>query len=48
MPQSDTPGEKTWPTQPMPVTPAALGQQSFTAATDIVTLTPELEAVCRT
>ena len=47
VPQSDVAGEKTWPTQPIPVTPPPLAKQSFTAATDLVNLTPELEAVCR-
>jgi len=47
VPQSTTPGEKAWPTQPVPVTPPPLAKQSFTAATDIVTVTPELEAVCK-
>jgi len=47
VPQSNTPGEQTWPTQPIPVTPPPLAKQSFTAATDIVTVTPELEAVCK-
>lgn len=47
VPQSNVPDEKTWPTQPVPVTPPPLAKQSFTAATDIATVTPELEAACK-
>ncbi len=44
VPQSNVTDEKTWPTQPVPVTPPPLARQSFSAATDLVNLTPELES----
>jgi quinoprotein glucose dehydrogenase len=47
VPASTVTDEQAWPTQPIPVTPPPLAKQSFTAATDIVTVTPELEAVCK-
>jgi len=47
VPQSNVTDEKTWPTQPVPVTPPPLARQSFTAATDTVNLTPELESFCK-
>jgi len=46
-PKSNVEGEETWPTQPVPVTPGPLAKQSFTAATDITTITPELNAFCK-
>jgi quinoprotein glucose dehydrogenase len=46
VPQSDVPGEQTWPTQPFPVKPAPFARQSFSMA-DVATVTPELEAYCR-
>jgi len=47
VPQSNVTDEKTWPTQPVPVTPPPLARQSFSAATDLVNLTPELESFCK-
>ena len=47
MAQSEVPLEKTSKTQPFPVKPAPLSRMSFTEA-DIATVTPELEAACRT
>ena len=47
VPKSNVTDEEAWPTQPVPVTPPPLARQSFTAATDTVTLTPELEAFCK-
>ncbi len=47
VPQSNVTDEKTWPTQPVPVSPPPLARQSFSAATDLVNLTPELESFCK-
>ncbi|HYS45977.1 MAG TPA: PQQ-binding-like beta-propeller repeat protein, partial [Rhizomicrobium sp.] len=47
VPKSNVTDEETWPTQPVPATPPPLARQSFTAATDIVSLTPELESFCK-
>jgi quinoprotein glucose dehydrogenase len=46
VPQSDTPGEQSSPTQPFPVKPAPLARQGMTAA-EIFTGEPEHEAFCR-
>jgi quinoprotein glucose dehydrogenase len=46
VPASDVPGEQAWPTQPFPVKPAPFARQSFAMA-DVATVTPELEAYCR-
>jgi len=45
--QSEVPLERTSKTQPFPVKPAPLARMSFTAA-DVATVTPELEAACKT
>lgn len=45
VPQSDVPGEETWPTQPFPVKPPGLSRQSVSAS-DLNTLTPELKKFC--
>lgn len=45
VPQSDVPGEVTWPTQPFPLKPPPLARQSMTRA-DITTLTPEANKYC--
>jgi quinoprotein glucose dehydrogenase len=42
VPQSDAPGEQTWPTQPFPVKPAPFARQSFTEQ-DINPYLPEEE-----
>jgi quinoprotein glucose dehydrogenase len=47
VPQSDVPGEATWPTQPFPVKPPPLSRTTFDPATDFYTLTPEHAAYCR-
>jgi quinoprotein glucose dehydrogenase len=47
VPASTVPGEEAWPTQPVPSKPAPLARQSFSAATDIATVTPEHEAFCK-
>ena len=41
VPQSDTPGEETWPTQPFPTKPPAFDRQGFTDD-DLIDFTPEL------
>ncbi len=46
VPQSDTPGEQSSPTQPFPVKPLPLARQGMTAA-EIFTGEPEHEAFCR-
>jgi quinoprotein glucose dehydrogenase len=46
VPQSTVKGEQSWPTQPVPTAPPPLARQSFTAATDVATVTPELNAFC--
>jgi quinoprotein glucose dehydrogenase len=47
VPKSNVTDEETWPTQPIPVTPPPLAtRQSFTAATDVTTITPELHDFC--
>jgi glucose dehydrogenase len=49
VPQSDVPGEHTWPTQPIPVKPPALARVSFKPE-DLVTAedtTPEQAQACR-
>lgn len=43
VPQSDVPGEKTSPTQPIPTKPAAFERQGMTVD-DLIDLTPELKA----
>ena len=47
VPQSEVPLERTSKTQPFPLKPAPLARMTMTAA-DIATVTPELEAACRT
>jgi quinoprotein glucose dehydrogenase len=47
VPQSEVPLERTARTQPFPLKPAPLSRNSFTAA-DLATVTPEIEAGCRT
>ena len=47
VPQSDVPGEATWPTQPFPVQPPPLSRTTFDPAKDFYTLTPEHAAYCR-
>jgi quinoprotein glucose dehydrogenase len=46
VPASTVTDEQAWPTQPVPVTPPPLAKQSFTAATDVTTITPELHDFC--
>ena len=46
VPASTVTGEQAWPTQPIPAKPPALARQSFTAAKDIATVTPEHKAFC--
>jgi quinoprotein glucose dehydrogenase len=41
VPQSNTPGEETWPTQPFPTKPPAFDRQGFTED-DLIDFTPEL------
>ena len=47
VPQSDVPGEATWPTQPFPLKPPPLARTSFDPLTDFYTLTPDHAAYCR-
>lgn len=46
VPQSDVPGEATWPTQPFPLQPPPLSRTTFDPARDFYTLTPEHAAYC--
>ena len=46
VPQSELPGEETWPTQPFPTKPPAYARQGFTEA-DITDLNPEAHAFVR-
>jgi len=43
---TDVPGEKPWPTQPMPVSPPPLARISY-SADEINDLTPTMKAVCQ-
>lgn len=45
VPQSDVPGEATWPTQPIPTKPPALARQSMTRD-EISHVSPESEKYC--
>jgi glucose dehydrogenase len=47
VPQSDVPGEATWPTQPFPLAPPPLARTSFDPARDLYALTPEHAAYCK-
>ncbi len=46
VPQSDVPGEQTWPTQPFPVKPPPLARMSI-APNEVFTGEPEHEKFCR-
>ena len=46
VPQSEVPLERTSKTQPFPLKPAPLSRMTMTA-TDVATVTPELEAACK-
>ena len=43
VPQSDVPGERSWPTQPFPTKPPAFDRQGLTEG-DLIDFTPELRA----
>jgi quinoprotein glucose dehydrogenase len=43
VPQSDVPGEATWPTQPFPARPAPFAKQGF-SPDDVIDFTPEVKA----
>lgn len=45
VPQSEVPGEQTWPTQPIPLKPAPLSRSTMTAA-DLTTVTEESHRYC--
>lgn len=45
VPQSDVPGEATWPTQPFPLKPPALARQTLARA-ELSRVTPESERFC--
>lgn len=47
VPQSDLPGEASWPTQPFPRRPPPLSRITFDPEKDFYTLTPEHEAYCK-
>ena len=47
VPQSDLPGEATWPTQPFPLQPPPLARTTFDRDKDLYALTPEHAAYCR-
>ncbi|HWD99733.1 MAG TPA: pyrroloquinoline quinone-dependent dehydrogenase, partial [Bryobacteraceae bacterium] len=46
VPQTNVPGEQTWPTQPFPIKPAPLAKNTFTPS-DIYDLTPDHAAFCK-
>jgi glucose dehydrogenase len=46
VPQSEIPGEHSWPTEPFPVKPAPLSRMSFKPE-DVAKVTPEHEKFCR-
>jgi glucose dehydrogenase len=46
IPQSEVPGEHSWPTEPFPVKPTPLSRMSFTPD-DLAKVTPEHEAFCK-
>jgi glucose dehydrogenase len=47
VPQSDVPGEASWPTQPFPLKPAPLAKTTFDPEKDFYSLTPEHATYCR-
>jgi quinoprotein glucose dehydrogenase len=47
VPQTDVPGETTWPTQPFPLQPPPLARTTFDPTKDFYTLTPEHAKYCR-
>ena len=46
VPQSDVPGEKTWPTQPFPVKPPPLSRIAALTRDELTTVTPESRQQC--
>jgi quinoprotein glucose dehydrogenase len=46
VPQSDVPGEKTWPTQPFPVKPPPLSRITPLTRAELTTVTPESRQQC--
>ena len=46
VPQSDVPGERTWPTQPFPSRPPPLSRIDALTHADLTTVTPESRAEC--
>jgi glucose dehydrogenase len=46
VPQSDVPGEKTWPTQPFPVKPPPLSRTTPLTRAELTTVTPESRQQC--
>jgi glucose dehydrogenase len=46
VPQSDVPGEKTWPTQPFPIKPPPLTRVAAITREQLTTITPESRAQC--
>lgn len=47
VPASELPGEKAWPTQPIPVKPEPLARESIDLATEIADVTPAHTARCK-
>jgi quinate dehydrogenase (quinone) len=47
VPQTDVPGEATWPTQPFPLQPPPLSRTTFDPEKDFYSLTPEHTAYCK-
>jgi quinoprotein glucose dehydrogenase len=47
VPQSDVPGEASWPTQPFPLKPEPLGRTTFDPKKDFNSLIPAVEAYCK-
>jgi quinoprotein glucose dehydrogenase len=46
VPQSDVPGERTWPTQPFPVKPPPLSRITALTRAELTTVTPESHREC--
>ncbi len=48
VPQSDVPGERTWPTQPFPLKPAPLSRVTALTRAELTDVTPESQRECET
>ena len=47
VPQTNVPGEATWPTQPFPLKPPPIARNTFDPAKDFYALTPEHASYCK-